>query len=336
MKAFTLFSFFLLSFGLKSQYIVTSASNPVSGDVESYVNTFSSGLTSPATGTNKTWNYSSITLDNSSISSSTFVPISSVPNNILFTGATIGSTSGSNSYDVYKINASTREYLGSAAASSSNCTVFSNPMTLLTMPFTYGSSYFDTFGFNINNQASTGSLTIIGNGTGTLILPGITLNNVLKVSGTYNQIYTAPGATITAIGVQEFFYSSISKFPLFTISTSTNTQNSISTTYIDGNVNKLVALGVGINESKFENNFSIYPNPASNKEVSLSFFNYNESTVGITLLNTLGQVIKEYTFKDLNQGQNKVTLDLKTIPVGIYYLQIKTNDQESTKKLIIE
>lgn len=337
MKAFLFCLVFISTFGTKAQYMITSASNPVAGDIEGYVDIYPTGLSAPASGTNKIWNYSNITFINiSSASSSTYVPISSVPNYSLFNGATIGQCYGPYNYDVYKINTSTRDYLGIAATSATNCLVLSNSMTLLKLPFTYGSSYFDTFDYNIAGDILTGSITIVGTGTGTLILPGFTINNVLKVSLTYNQIDIYPTSTFTTNGLQEIFYSSISKFPLFTINTSTIIQSSTSSVDISAKVNNVVALGVGIKESSIDDNFSIFPNPVNTKAISVSFNNKGESTVNLILLNTLGQIVIENSFDNLQTGENKVTLDLKTIPAGIYYLQIKTNDQESTKKLIIE
>ncbi|MBA2611235.1 MAG: T9SS type A sorting domain-containing protein [Bacteroidetes bacterium] len=336
MKTILIHLSFLLTLSLNAQYTITSTSNPVPGDIEATVYTYTTGLNQPVTGTNKLWNYSGISVNLTSTSSGTYVPISTVPNNNLFPGATIAVDQGFQNYDVYKINSSTRDELGFASPTATNCLVLNNPITLFTLPFAYGSSYYDTFGFNITGETLTGTLTTIADGTGTLVLPGFTLTNVVMVSTNYTEVDVTPTTTITTAGLQHLFYSNVSKFPLFSISTSTNIQNSVSSISTDAYVNKNFSMPVGIKEITDENNFSIYPNPVNKETVFINFTNKENKEISITLLNTLGQVIKENKYENLSSGENKLSLDLKNIPPGIHSLQINSGGIESVKKLVIE
>ncbi len=329
---FGIFSFFCA----KAQYIITATTNPVAGDVEAYINTYTTGITQPVSGTNKVWNYSALSMDfmNSS-SSSTYVPVSAVPNNNLFSGANLGSTSGSNSYEALKITNSSRTDLGGAAATASDCTVFSDPYVYMTLPFGYGSGYADNISYSGNGESLNGTANLSGSGTGTLIIPGFTFNNVLKVTSTINYTYTS-GTTVANIILEtQSFYSSVSKFALLTIQNSIVIVGAQTTTDVGALINKTFAIGVGLEELTIKNDFSVFPNPASPTNVSVSF-NSKDNSATLSLLNTLGQVVKENVYNNLSAGENKISFDLKNIPTGIYYLQIKTGEYEGVKKLVIE
>ncbi len=326
----------------KAQFAVTAIANPVAGDVESSVQTFTTGgIIMPISGTNKVWNYSSLSPDLSTVSSATYVPSSTIPNNNLFPGATIGTVYGPGYYTVLKINSTTRDYLGSAQSTPSNCIAFSNPQTSLKIPFAYGNNYVDTYGYSNANEVYSGTITALADGTGTLVLPGYTLTSVLKVSQQFNDIdlYTVGSTTysFTNIGTQHLFYSAASKFPLLSIYTYTSTQNpgNMTSTFVGAAINSSFVNGVGIEEFSLESSFNIYPNPVKDNHVSVNFTT-KDNAANINLLNTLGQVVKENVYSDLNAGENKINFDLKNISTGIYYLQLRTKEGEVTKKLIIE
>lgn len=335
MKRILFFLGFISTFFLKAQFVITATTNPVAGDVEAYVNTYSTGVTQPVSGTNKLWNYTGLNLIFQSTSSSTYIPVFAVPNNNLFTGANLGVMYGPNAYEALKINNSSRTDLGGAATTASDCTVFSDPYVYMNLPFSYGSAYADNISYTSSNESLNGIASLSGSGTGTLLIPGYTFNNVLKVTTTINYTYTSGPAVASITLVSNSFYSSASKFALLTIQSSTVTQGSTTTVDIDASVNKTFAFGVGIEEQIGENNFSVFPNPVSAENVTIAFTTKSEVT-NISLVNTLGQLVKEKTYTDLPLGQNNISFDLKDISKGIYYLQIKTGEFESVKKLVVE
>ncbi|HTA26403.1 MAG TPA: T9SS type A sorting domain-containing protein [Bacteroidia bacterium] len=80
-------------------------------------------------------------------------------------------------------------------------------------------------------------------------------------------------------------------------------------------------------------NFSAYPNPAQNNVN----FNYNiaagVSSANLKIYNLLGECVQTLP---LNTAKNKTTIDLQSIPSGIYVCEIEANGyQSSYKKLVV-
>ena len=92
----------------------------------------------------------------------------------------------------------------------------------------------------------------------------------------------------------------------------------------------------GLNENAVNsaNNSIIFPNPAENNAV-LSIDLKDNNNVEITLLNTIGQVIK--TSNSLGQmGKNNISIDLTGVSSGIYMVNVKVANASNTKKLIVK
>jgi uncharacterized protein (DUF1501 family) len=79
---------------------------------------------------------------------------------------------------------------------------------------------------------------------------------------------------------------------------------------------------------------SCYPNPAS-VATTISFFINNPSMVEINLLNTDGRKLKTLLNEPRGMGENQILVDLKEIPSGLYYYEIKAGLLNDTKKLLI-
>ena len=75
--------------------------------------------------------------------------------------------------------------------------------------------------------------------------------------------------------------------------------------------------------------FSLYPNPTTSRiNIDLDEI---KSNINLQLINTLGQVILTKNYKSTKQ----INLDLDT-PNGIYFLQLESDGEVITKKIIIE
>ena len=78
---------------------------------------------------------------------------------------------------------------------------------------------------------------------------------------------------------------------------------------------------------------SVYPNPAQNQvNIDLNMEQNENVTVGI--LNTLGQVVVNKQFGDMN-GANTLTLDLDNISKGMYFVKIQIGNKIYTKPLTV-
>lgn len=75
--------------------------------------------------------------------------------------------------------------------------------------------------------------------------------------------------------------------------------------------------------------FKTYPNPITNKEVTISSNNNNAKEVAI--FSVLGKQVLKTSFVGV-----KSTLNLSSINSGVYILRVKENDKIATKKLVIK
>lgn len=79
---------------------------------------------------------------------------------------------------------------------------------------------------------------------------------------------------------------------------------------------------------------SVYPNPASGKNVTIAIDGYNTETKEIRIMNTNG---KEVFNRAITTGTNRLdlALDELKLPSGIYLVKVISSTQTATKKLIV-
>lgn len=80
--------------------------------------------------------------------------------------------------------------------------------------------------------------------------------------------------------------------------------------------------------------FNVFPNPASN-EVNVSFSLESAQNTKISLLNTLGQTVKDFDIQ-ANSGNNLVLIGTEEFDAGVYIIKVQTQGKEQTKRLIIK
>lgn len=77
---------------------------------------------------------------------------------------------------------------------------------------------------------------------------------------------------------------------------------------------------VGVNEQALLNNITLYPNPAQNN-ITVNLSKQPTEGVSINVLNPMGQLVQTTVF-DKSAGQ-KLTVDVATLPTGIYFVQVQ-------------
>lgn len=322
MKKLYIILFAFLFLQNKAQHTLTASFNPVFGDIESYIEIDTTGLSLGSSGVSQTWNYTGISTGTNTPFSYTYIPMSSVINYSLYPTGTIAMRYGVGGYDkVYNNTSSQIEFLGFAQPTASNCQVYTDPAIFYSLPFTYGSSSSDTYSYTSWTGTYVGTITTTGDGTGTLQLPSGTFSNIFKLTIIYNQ----PGSFNS---VENRFYSALSKFPLLTISSYTVG----STVYKGGMINTLVANG--IKNSNENNTFFAFPNPVTNGDLFLKSGNEGHLKE-VEITNILGQVILYHSTYDINTSGIK-KIDVSSLQKGVYFLNIKGSDGSITKKIIIE
>lgn len=81
----------------------------------------------------------------------------------------------------------------------------------------------------------------------------------------------------------------------------------------------------GITDINFENYFSIFPNPTTGL---LNINQKDHNKFSVTLFNSTGKIIEE------TQNVQKLQLNIENYPTGIYFIQIFTDNNLITKKII--
>jgi|GEM_PF-1835006 len=94
--------------------------------------------------------------------------------------------------------------------------------------------------------------------------------------------------------------------------------------------------GLSIKENS-ENNVvlnGVYPNPV-NYESTISFNLKNSSDVSIAIIDILGKKVAEHHFSNLQSGTHELSINASGLKSGTYILNLTTNTETTTTKLIV-
>jgi hypothetical protein len=80
--------------------------------------------------------------------------------------------------------------------------------------------------------------------------------------------------------------------------------------------------------------YNVYPNPVKEK-LNLECNLKQNTLVQVEVMDIQGKLIKAQDFA-MNKGENQVSVDLSDVQKGIYFVEIKCNDQVLVKKVIKE
>lgn len=224
---------------------------------------------------------------------------------------------------------------------------FFDPEKTMTYPFTYGGSFADVFSGQFTavdyNTTTNGSGTVEVNADawGTLLLPNsVSIPNVLRVVQ-YDSLVTDtihlpfPLPAILPITIKgniiNYFEPSISKFPLLSIIDADISGNATRTV-----ISQYPMPMVGINELENKFNLSVYPNPIANENATLTFELTTNEKVEVTILNQLGQQLKNVFTGNMQPGINTLTIETANLSKGVYFVNTLIGEQKITKKLIVQ
>ena len=328
-----IFTYFLLFAALgafpQGPTLTSSNSAPQPGDSFTRYNADTTGVVPGDPGTGKIWDFSSLVLQTSYLTYN-YVDPSTTPYGALFPDATV-SYSNDPIYGYYKVTSSEYEIIG--LSSSLNSWFYSNPEIMFSYPFSYGSNLVDSlyatsFYMGINHYR-IGTRTTVADGYGTLILPSGRYNNLLRVKVIQNYSDSSSTNVVHVYGVTYSWYDGVNKTPALTISTFSNTVGGSTTSIKMVNVSSAVD-GVADNKN-IQESIVLYPNPANNK-------------VSITLPETwatIENIISVYNTRGLlmllkHARDKSIELDISTLPVGIYIINITGNANILVSKLIKE
>lgn len=106
--------------------------------------------------------------------------------------------------------------------------------------------------------------------------------------------------------------------------------------FVFANIGTLDLTSLGILSNVIDNAVvSLFPNPAS-EMINLAFNLKQDATVQYSIINMMGRVVLTNDFTNLTTGSNKISVPVKSLTSGSYFVQISINNQSVvTKKLLI-
>ena len=287
-------------------------------------------------GANQTWDYSSLTADQSFTLE--YITPNNAPNINLFPEATHVSSAvefAQYGYSSYADNLA--EIVGADQAGMLN--LYPNPRTLLEFPLTYNSTFQDTFereadlGGGAANLES-GPLSAVCDAYGTLIIPSGTYTDVVRVKYTVTSTLDVlvNGEVVSSINSTEttysFFAAGIPAALLSMVEFNFGGQISTTATMYSGG-------SLSIEEDQLSSSLNIYPNPATDFVIA-DFELDNSQSVNANLLSLDGRVVKQYSTQNFGQGTNRMQLKIPEISSGVYLLQLQAGETIIHRKILIE
>jgi hypothetical protein len=89
------------------------------------------------------------------------------------------------------------------------------------------------------------------------------------------------------------------------------------------------------NEGKPSITFSLYPNPTNTGQAHLVYDAKEHTSFTTTIMSSTGEVVLQFNIKSNGSFETK-TLDVSNLESGIYFVEVSSNGQRTTQKLIIQ
>lgn len=301
-------------------------------------------------GANITWDFSAITPVGAFTITNQVVSPGSTPYSSEFPDATLAFKTVLDSIDAYnfqKVSSNKVEDLGSGVTGFGH-TIFDDPATVLEFPFTYQSSFEDSYSsigsFMESTRYVNGDRTVTCDAYGTLKLPGKDYPNVLRIKTEQNnRDSTAITGISTAIIREETTYSWYNPADYnFIASFTVYTGQDI--TYIPGFPPVIIpveesksfsfTLGGAVNVDEVNGPHSIksvYPMPF-NEHIVVQINSKNAEKAEAVLYDLNGQIVLRQDIS-LFAGLNKTILNTNTILPGAYILEVGKDANRTVQKV---
>lgn len=215
------------------------------------------------------------------------------------------------------------------------------PATWMTYPFTFGSSQSDqasgTLFSTCRDYDWSASSEIEGVGYGTLILPGGTYENVLKIRRiTFStKSNDEIGLERTNNVVEHFWFQPGTHGPLLYMRTWSNdgcpgTSQGEEIVYTVPNTTTQIDVGESTTLR-----LSAFPNPTRD-EVHLSLSSNDTSDLRIWISDMMGHELISVDTQSSTRNELFRTVDVSQLSGGVYLINVHINDKRHTEKLIIQ
>lgn len=320
-----------------AQPILTSNnSNPVVGEIFSTKN--GSWISEGGSGPNQTWNFTSITIPT--------LPITYTFQNIqpssmsLFPNANLERVDNSNSFAML-LNTSPTALQFYGLYDGTNQVNYSDPEDQMRYPFTMGSNYHDIFKAHQISGPYTyfrkGSTTVSADAYGTLLLPGATYTNVLRIHTILNYDDStnfggsSPYIENSHTDMYSWYLPNI-HMAIFSVYTQKIGINPITkgSTILQSVVNSIGELQAGIKS------INLYPNPANGEAINMDLNLEKNLSYEIVVMDNLGREVLKTEASTGLEGYNFRSVNISGIESGLYQVVLKSEGRslKSTKIVV--
>jgi hypothetical protein len=213
---------------------------------------------------------------------------------------------------------------------------YSDPQEAFTFPFTYGTTQTDDFAATFVTAGQTvtesGTISVNGDGYGTLLLPNATINNVLRVRilQTYSDVTATGGEIQFSVETYAWFHPELA-YPLLAISTEDVVGSPTSVRSVHY---AQFTPSVGISDVYSDFTFQCAPNPAVGLS-NINFYVPKTAQVQLSVYNSLGQKMEDLISEKLPMGSHNLPLSVANYAPGMYLVQITIDGLSETRKLIV-
>ncbi len=199
----------LLGYYLRAQPVISAASGWAPGNSINFHTADTSGIHPGSSGAGIAWDFSTLQFTEAYIYNTPVHDPADTPYDSLFPDATYAREPVSDLYYYYEVDSQELNYWGYADATFSF--VLQDPLSLFKYPLRYGSITSDDFGLSTydyfgDERTYFGTSDIEVDGYGTLYLPDVVLNNVVRVKVTTNELDYEIGGSDTVKVYNETYY----------------------------------------------------------------------------------------------------------------------------------
>lgn len=345
MKNFLLVAFLaLVSTSVFSQFNLTQSNMPQVGDTGRYQFVDTTGFDPGPSGTGVTWDFSGAA-DSSNSFRQEFVDPASTPGGAAFTDPnTVAFNNGLGDFFYYNSAADSFYLVGESTQFTLNtAAVYSNPLRIFDFPFTPTTSTIDDCNSTFTVQGITfirvGSDSVTQSGSGTLITPDSTYQNVIRIFKTISLRDSGNVLGLVVINTFNTFtfewYTEDDPLPVMVayqqdINLAGNpTQDKWAFYRMFGDtMTSAVAPEVALES------VDVYPNPTAG-ETRIAY-QLNQSThLKIEVFNLLGNRVKVLVDENQTPGNHTLKVNAAGLRNGTYILRFQTDNSLTTRKVVV-
>ncbi len=280
-------------------------------------------------GADQTWDLTGLSTD--SVINILFIDPVGTPDEASFPNATIAAED-QGAYSYSEFNASGGYFHGLAPPGFSPI-VYSDPMQMAAFPATIGTSWVDDFdaAYDIAGNAvtRTGTITAMADAYGTLLMPGGTLTDVLRVSATETYTDDFGLGSSTFENIYTDFLQAGTHYPIVHIFSITTSFFGNSTTITGAQWMNEVSTQIG-SVSDLRDELSVR---AADQAIVVALPRMNEGST-LDLLNATGVVLQTQILGTAQGGV--VRFDAHGYASGVYMVRLTSDNSTAVGRVVLE